>query len=105
MGLSFSLAVGVKQEGKGDDGGELRPDNSWSGLGNMLPRRDWRDWKIAIVESDKFGGTCLNRGCIPSKMLIYAAEVAETIRKAGHYGVNAHIDGIDWTRVSRPCLG
>ena len=65
----------------------------------MLPRRDWRDWKIAIVESDKFGGTCLNRGCIPSKMLIYAAEVAETIRKAGHYGVNAHIDGIDWTRV------
>lgn len=38
--------------------------------------------KVAIIEKDKMGGTCLNRGCIPSKLLIHSADVAETIRHA-----------------------
>jgi mycothione reductase len=41
-----------------------------AGTGNMLPAARFAGWKIAIVESDRFGGTCLNRGCIPSKMLV-----------------------------------
>ena len=36
--------------------------------------------RVAIVEKDRMGGTCLNRGCIPSKLLIHSADVAETIK-------------------------
>ena len=45
-----------------------------TGSGNMLPNAEMADWSIAIVEGDRFGGTCLNRGCIPSKMLVHTAE-------------------------------
>ena len=52
--------------------------------------------RVALVEDDAFGGTCLNRGCIPSKMLIYPAEVAELARAAAHLGIgnieNPHPD-------------
>ena len=44
-----------------------------AGSGNMIPVPEMDDWRLAIVEPDKFGGTCLNRGCIPSKMLLYPA--------------------------------
>ncbi|MBI2130618.1 dihydrolipoyl dehydrogenase [Candidatus Woesearchaeota archaeon] len=47
-----------------------------------------RGFKVAIVEEGPMGGTCLNRGCIPSKMLIHSADVAETIRNAGNFGIN-----------------
>ena len=38
-------------------------------------------WKVAIIEKDRMGGTCLNRGCIPPKLLIHSADVAEVIRE------------------------
>lgn len=44
-------------------------------------------WNVAIVEKDPPGGTCLVRGCIPSKMLIHSADVAETIRTAATFGI------------------
>lgn len=47
--------------------------------------------KVAIVEKDKMGGTCLNRGCIPSKMLLHSADVIECIKRAEEFGI--HIDG------------
>src|SRR5574340_1418774 len=43
--------------------------------------------KVAIIEKDRMGGTCLNRGCIPSKLLIHSADVAETLRNAGRFGI------------------
>jgi mycothione reductase len=43
--------------------------------------------KVAIVEKERLGGTCLNRGCIPSKMLIHPAEVADEIREAKKYSI------------------
>ena len=52
--------------------------------------------KAAIIEKDRLGGTCLNRGCIPSKMLIHAAEVAHQIRDAGRYMIDASFHGIDF---------
>jgi mycothione reductase len=70
-----------------------------AGSGNMMPFEDLADWKIGIVESDRFGGTCLNRGCIPSKMFVYAADVAESARQAHDYGVHASIDHIDWPAI------
>ncbi len=52
-----------------------------------------RGWRVAIVEQGPLGGTCLNRGCIPSKMLLHSADVVETIRTAHHFGV--HVKGYD----------
>ncbi|KJQ54677.1 dihydrolipoyl dehydrogenase [Microbacterium sp. SA39] len=50
---------------------------------------------VALVEKDKVGGTCLHRGCIPTKALLHAAEVAEHVRDAASVGVTATLDGID----------
>jgi mycothione reductase len=55
-----------------------------------------RGLKVAVIEPGPFGGTCLNRGCIPSKMLIHSADVVETIRRAGQFGVKAEVSAIDW---------
>ena len=55
---------------------------------------------VALVERDAtLGGTCLNRGCIPSKALITATHAIDTVRRAGELGVNATIDGIDYGRL------
>jgi mycothione reductase len=70
-----------------------------AGSGNMLPGRGLQGLRVAIVERDRFGGTCLNRGCIPSKMLIHAADVAESVRTAGRYGIRAELGGPDWPAV------
>ena len=46
-----------------------------AGSGNTLPTKELAGWRIAVVEADRFGGTCLNRGCIPSKMLVHTANL------------------------------
>lgn len=48
-----------------------------------------RGFKVAIIEEGPLGGTCLNRGCIPSKMLIHSADVAGIIDKAKSFGINS----------------
>ena len=55
-----------------------------------------RGLSVAVVEEGPFGGTCLNRGCIPSKMLIHCADVMETIESAHQFGIQARVDGVDW---------
>jgi mycothione reductase len=70
-----------------------------AGSGNTIPGPDHEGWRIAIIEKDRFGGTCLNRGCIPSKMLIHAADVAETIHTAAPLGLTARIEHLDWDRL------
>ena len=50
---------------------------------------------VALIEKDKVGGTCLHRGCIPTKALLHAAEVAEHVRDAAHVGISATLDRID----------
>jgi mycothione reductase len=42
--------------------------------------------KVAVTEKDRMGGTCLNRGCVPSKLLIHSADVAERIKRAHFLG-------------------
>ncbi len=56
---------------------------------------------VAVVEQGPFGGTCLNRGCIPSKMLIHCADVMETIRRAHLFGIKARVEGLDWPFIIR----
>ncbi len=53
-------------------------------------------WRVAVVEDGPFGGTCLNRGCIPSKLLVHVADVARTITDAHRFGIHARIDEVDW---------
>jgi mycothione reductase len=76
-----------------------------TGSGNMIPGPDFDDWDIALVEKGVFGGTCLNVGCIPSKMLVYAADVAEAVRHAGTYGLDAVLAGADWPSIVKRVFG
>lgn len=55
---------------------------------------------VALIEKDKLGGTCLHRGCIPTKALLHAAEVADVTRDAGQYGIVAALQGVDMNKVN-----
>src|SRR5690606_16397041 len=50
---------------------------------------------VAIVERAQLGGTCLHRGCVPTKALLHTAEVADALRHAGAVGVTATLEGVD----------
>jgi mycothione reductase len=76
-----------------------------TGSGNMIPGPEFDDLSIAIVEKGVFGGTCLNVGCIPSKMLVYVADVVETVRHAANYGISASEDGVDWPSIVERVFG
>lgn len=56
-------------------------------------------FSVALVESDKVGGTCLHLGCIPTKALLHSADVAEEIRSAGNFGILAPEPEVDWGKV------
>lgn len=58
-----------------------------------------KDLSVALVEEGPLGGTCLNRGCIPSKMLIHSADVAETIKSSQKFGITSKIVGIDFASI------
>ncbi len=76
-----------------------------AGSGNMLLTPDFDDWDVAIVEEWDFGGTCLNRGCIPSKMYVYAAEIAHLATRGPEYGVLSRLDGVDWPAIRDRVFG
>ncbi|NYG55644.1 dihydrolipoyl dehydrogenase [Nocardioides perillae] len=56
--------------------------------------------RVALVEKDRVGGTCLHVGCIPTKALLHAAEVADAARDASRFGVQATLDGVDMAGVN-----
>jgi mycothione reductase len=58
-------------------------------------------WRVAIVEEGPLGGTCLNRGCIPSKLLLHSADVAETLRRAPEFGIVPQAMAVDFPRLVR----
>jgi dihydrolipoamide dehydrogenase len=55
---------------------------------------------VALVEKDRVGGTCLHVGCIPTKALLHAAEVADSARDSAQFGVLANLEGIDMAGVN-----
>lgn len=55
---------------------------------------------VVLVEKDKLGGTCLHRGCIPTKALLHAAEVADSAREGDQFGVKSSLEGIDMAGVN-----
>ncbi|HEX6888654.1 MAG TPA: dihydrolipoyl dehydrogenase [Candidatus Nanopelagicales bacterium] len=56
---------------------------------------------VALIERDKLGGTCLHWGCIPTKALLHAAEVADTARESANFGVDLSLNGIDLVAVNK----
>jgi dihydrolipoamide dehydrogenase len=68
--------------------------NIVSGLLNNNP-----DLKVAVIDKDRPGGICLTKGCIPTKILLYPAEVINTIRRSGLFGIKSTIEDIDFSFV------
>ena len=76
-----------------------------TGSGNSVVGPEMDDMRIAIVERETFGGTCVNRGCIPSKMLIFPADLAEHAKHGAHLGVHTQFNGADWPSIVRRVFG
>lgn len=76
-----------------------------SGSGNAIPDH-LSDWNIALVERGTFGGTCLNVGCIPSKMFVLAADLAQAASEHGPaLGVHTSFSGVDWPSIRDRVFG
>src|ERR1700744_3134650 len=76
-----------------------------AGSGNTILDDRFAGKQVAICEQQTFGGTCLNVGCIPTKMFVYAADVANTIRNSARFGVDAHIDKVRWDDIGSRIFG
>lgn len=80
-----------------------------TGSGNSIPDPTvdprYASMRVAICEQGTFGGTCLNVGCIPTKMFVYAAEVAQGIRDSSRYGVDATLDKVRWPDIVSRVFG
>jgi mycothione reductase len=72
---------------------------SGSGLDVANAATTRKGLKVAIIEKDKMGGTCLNRGCIPSKLLIHSADVAEIIKDASIFGIKVDGFSVDFEKI------
>ena len=72
---------------------------SGSGLDVANAAATEKGFKVAIIEKDKLGGTCLNRGCIPSKLLIHSADIIEIIKKADVFGITVKDYRIDFQQI------
>lgn len=70
-----------------------------SGSANSMLVPELADKKIAIIEKGRFGGTCLNVGCIPTKMFVYTAHMAATPAQAGRFGLTEELTGVDWPAI------
>src|SRR5437867_10487454 len=55
--------------------------------------------KVAVIDKDEPGGICLTRGCIPSKILLYPAELVRTIRRARGFGLDVELRSVDFAKV------
>ena len=76
-----------------------------AGSGNTLIGPEHDNWDVAIVEPEAFGGTCMNRGCIPSKMLVHTADLALSAQRAPELGVHTTFDRADWSAIQDRIFG
>ena len=70
-----------------------------TGSGNSIPGPEFDDKSIAIVEKGTFGGTCLNVGCIPTKMFVHPADIALAARESGQLGLSSQVYRVDWPAI------
>jgi len=76
-----------------------------TGSGNTIITPEYDDLKIAIIEKGAFGGTCLNRGCIPSKMLIHVADIVTEINDSHALGIEVTPPSINWAEIKTRIFG
>jgi mycothione reductase len=76
-----------------------------TGSGNTIVTKLFKDWRVAIIEENLFGGTCLNVGCIPTKMFVYPADLARLAQHAPALGVDTSYDGTRWPDVRDRIFG
>ncbi len=55
--------------------------------------------RCAVIEQGRLGGTCVNVGCVPKKVMFNAAGIAEALHDAKGYGFDVSVDGFDWSRL------
>lgn len=70
-----------------------------AGSGGVVIPDDFDRRRVALIEAGSFGGTCLNRGCIPTKMFVYTADLAMQARRASGFGLRAPLEGVDWPAI------
>lgn len=70
-----------------------------TGSGNSIPGPEFEDRSIAIIEEGTFGGTCLNVGCIPSKMYVHTADTALDIADSKQLGLDGQVNSVDWPGI------
>ncbi|MGH7921289.1 MAG: mycothione reductase [Candidatus Dormibacteraceae bacterium] len=76
-----------------------------TGSGNSILDRRFDDRSVAIVERGTFGGTCLNVGCIPTKMFVHTADVAGAPSEGARLGVCETLQGVDWPAIRDRIFG
>jgi dihydrolipoamide dehydrogenase len=99
-----TTAAGSNAQGNGDGGTDQVFDVVILGGGSGGYACAFRSAElglsVALVEKDKLGGTCLHYGCIPTKALLHAAEVADSAREGSQFGVRSTFEGIDMAGVN-----
>ncbi|MBP2323860.1 mycothione reductase [Kibdelosporangium banguiense] len=76
-----------------------------TGSGNSILDPRFKDWNVAVVEKGTFGGTCLNVGCIPTKMFVHTADLAATPALSARLGVDSTLDGVRWAEIRDRIFG
>lgn len=76
-----------------------------TGSGNTIIDERYAQKRIAICERGIFGGTCINVGCIPTKMFVYTAEITQAARDAERFGVDTTVNGIRWNDIVSRIFG
>lgn len=76
-----------------------------SGSGNSIIDERFADQRVALLERGTFGGTCLNVGCIPTKMFVYPADLALGAAHGDALGVEAHLDRVRWPEIRDRIFG
>ncbi|MDE0267921.1 MAG: mycothione reductase [Acidimicrobiaceae bacterium] len=76
-----------------------------AGSGNSIIGPEHDSWDIAIAERALFGGTCLNVGCIPSKMFVYTSELAELSNHGKNFGLDTRFKRADWPAIRDRIFG
>ena len=76
-----------------------------TGSGNSIVDERFADRRVAVLEKGIFGGTCLNVGCIPTKMFVYPADIARSARNGPRLGVETSFDHVRWREVRDRIFG
>ncbi len=76
-----------------------------SGSGNSVITDEMDDWRVALVEPGLLGGTCLNVGCIPTKMFVYTADRAHAAATSERFGVHTTFESADWPAIRDRIFG